>query len=134
MQRRRSGTKERPMTTITGCRRKQRRQTTSGSGSAYIEIALPQPEGRTHQFPLVDVSVSGLSFGFEEPLPGLESGADLCNVLVRLGDCEIRGELVVMHVTSQGQNRRICGALFYAATDTDLLKWRAAIAGMEAAG
>jgi len=122
------------MTTIAGCRRKQRRQTTSGSGSAWIEITLPRPEGLKHRFALLDVSVSGLSFAVEEPLPGLESGADLGSVLVRLGDCEIHGELVVMHVTSQGQDRRVCGALFYAATDIDLLKWRAAIAGMEAAG
>lgn len=122
------------MSTITGCRRKQRRRTTSGSGNAWVEITCPQPEGRLHTLPLLDVSVSGLSFMFEEPLPGLESGASLNNVLVRLGDCEIRGELVVMHLTPQGPGRWACGALFYAASDTDLLKWRAAIAGMEAAG
>jgi hypothetical protein len=121
------------MTTTTGCRRKQRRRPTSGSGSAWIEVNYPQPEGRRHELALVDVSVSGLSFIFEEQLAGLETGADLSDVLIHLGDCEIRGELVVMHVTPQGPGRWLCGALFYAAGDTDLLKWRAAIAGMEAA-
>ena len=122
------------MTTTTGCRRKQRRRTTSGSGSAVVEINYPQPEGPRHQLALVDVSVSGLSFVFEDELAGLEAGADLHDVLIRLGDCEIHGELVVMHVTPQGPDRSLCGALFYAAGDTDLLKWRSAIAGMEAAG
>ena len=122
------------MATITGCRRKQHRRTTSGSESACIEIKYPQPEGRQHQLALVDVSISGLSFSFEDQLPGLESGTDLHDVLIRMGDCEIRGELVVMHVTPQGPDNWLCGALFYAAGDTDLLKWRSAIAGMEAAG
>jgi len=122
------------MSTITGCRRKQHRRTLSGSGNAWVEVNYPQPEGKRHQLALIDVSVSGLSFVFESELAGLESGADLHDVLVRLGDCEIRGELVVMHVTPQGSGRWLCGALFYAAGDTDLLKWRSAIAGMEAAG
>jgi hypothetical protein len=122
------------MSTITGCRRKQRRQTTSGSGNAWVEVNYPQPDGRRHKLALVDVSVSGLSFLFEDELEGLETGADLTDVLIRLGNCEIRGELVVMHVTAQGPERCLCGALFYAAGDNDLLKWRSAIAGMEAAG
>jgi hypothetical protein len=122
------------MSTITGCRRKQRRQTTSGSGSAWIEFKYPQPEGRPHRLELVDVSVSGLSFVFDDELDGLETGDDLHDVLIRFGECEIRGELVVMHVTPKGHERCLCGALFYAAGDNDLLKWRSAIAGMEAAG
>lgn len=122
------------MTTTTGCRRKQRRRPAAGSGTACVEIQYPQPGGRQHELALVDVSVSGLSFSFEEEFPGLESGTDLSDVVVRLGDCEIRGELVVMHVTARGDDRWLCGALFYAATDTDLLKWRSAIAGMEVAG
>jgi hypothetical protein len=122
------------MSTITGCRRKQPRRTTSGSGKAWVEVNYPQPEGRQHRLALVDVSVSGLSFVFEEQLAGLETGTDLHDVLIRVGDCEIHGELVVMHVTPHGHDRWLCGALFYAAGDTDLLKWRSAIAGMEAAG
>jgi hypothetical protein len=121
------------MTTMTGCRRKQRRRAVAGVGNAWIEIKYPNSEGGQHQLPLVDISVSGLSFCFEDQLDGLESGAKLSDVIVRLGDCDVRGELVVMHVTSQQPGRWLCGALFYASTDTDLLKWRSAIAGMEAA-
>ena len=123
------------MTTTTGCRRQQRRRATSGSDSTCVEIKFPQPEGRKYELALVDVSVSGLSFALEDELPGLESGTDLADVVVRMGgDCEIHGELVVMHVTPRGSGRWLCGALFFAATDTDLIKWRSAIAGVEAAG
>jgi hypothetical protein len=37
-----------------------------------------------------------------------------------------------MHVTPQSENRKVCGALFYAASYEDLIKWRAAMAGIEA--
>jgi hypothetical protein len=120
------------MNSTTTCRRKQRRHAAAGPDSAAVEIIYPQPKGRSHRLSLVDISVSGLSFAFEEELPGLESGDALSDVIVRLGNCEIRGELVVMHITSHSETRRVCGALFYAASDTDLLKWRSAIAGMEA--
>jgi hypothetical protein len=120
--------------TTTTCRRKQRRHSASGNDSAAVEITYPQPQGRSHRFVLVDISISGLSFAFEDELIGIESGDALSDVVVRLGDCEIHGDLVVMHVTSHAGTHRVCGALFYAASDTDLLKWRSAIAGMEAVG
>jgi hypothetical protein len=55
------------------------------------------------------------------------------DAVIHLGGCEIRGELVVMHLTPQTPTRTICGALFYAACDEDLIKLRSAVAGMEVA-
>lgn len=120
------------MTIVTTCRRKQRRHPTQGTDQISVELTWPQPSGTRHRFPLADVSISGLSFVFEEELPGIESGASISGVLMRLGECEIQGDLVVMHITPQSENRQVCGALFYAATDEDLVKWRAAMAGIEA--
>jgi hypothetical protein len=39
-----------------------------------------------------------------------------------------------MHVTADPDSRYVCGALFYPSTDTDLVKLKGVIAGMEAAG
>ena len=50
---------------------------------------------------------------------------------MRLSTCEIAGDILVIHVTDE---RGICGALFYPATDTDLLKLRSAVAALEVAG
>jgi len=120
------------MTIVTTCRRKQRRHATLGNDQISVELTWPQPSGTRHCFPLADVSISGLSFVFEDELPGVESGTSIPTAMMRLGDCEIQGDLVVMHLTPQSENRQVCGALFYAATDEDLLKWRAAMAGIEA--
>ena len=120
------------MTTSTTCRRTQQRHTAVGTNTASIELSFPQPEGRRYLLPLVDLSVSGLSFVFEEELAGIENGTALSDVRVHLGNCEIQGDLVVMHITERSSTQWTCGALFYAAGDTDLLKWRSAIAGIEA--
>jgi hypothetical protein len=119
------------MATTTTCRRTQRRHTAAGTHSAAIEVSYPQPEGKRFLLPLVDLSVSGLSFVFEDELAGIESGTALSDIRIHLGDCEIQGDLVVMHVTERSATQWTCGALFYAASDTDLLKWRSAIAGIE---
>jgi hypothetical protein len=99
---------------------------------ACVEVNYPDCANRNVRLPLVDISISGLSFVMTEELPALENGSNLTDVVVRLGDCEIHGELVVMHMTPQSDARTICGALFFTATDQDLLKLRSAVAGMEA--
>jgi hypothetical protein len=118
------------MTTDTACQRKQRRHDVTGSGNAWVELACPETGGRPHRLPLEDVSISGLSFTFEAELSGIENGASLTDVVVHLGGCNVRGEIVVMHVTPHSETRSLCGALFYAGSDGDLLKWKSAIAGM----
>jgi len=121
------------MTTASACRRKTRRRPARGSQEAFVEWAPPGRVGELRRLPLIDISVSGLSFALGDELPGIENGSNLSNAVIRLGECEIHGDLVVMHLTAQTDTRTICGALFYAASDQDLLKLRSAVAGMDVA-
>ena len=82
--------------------------------------------------PLTDISVSGLSFRLTDELPEMEGGTTLSSAVIRLGRCEIHGDLLVMHVTGVGSDETVAGALFYPAKDADLLKLKSAIAGIEA--
>jgi hypothetical protein len=121
------------MTTTTANRRKSRRHSARGSEEAFVELAWPERGSERRRLPLVDISISGLSFAIGDELPGIENGSCIPHALIRFGDCEIRGELVVMHLTPQTETRTICGALFYAASDQDLLMYRSVVAGMEVA-
>lgn len=123
------------MSTTAKNRRGQRRYSVSGTDEARVEFVFPAPHGRTFQLPLTNISSSGLSFRFDEnDLVGLEEGAALSDAVVRVGACTIRGELLVMHVTPATDSRQVCGALFYPSTDTDLVKLKSLVTGMEVAG
>ncbi len=119
------------MTTKTACRRRQRRFRLSGSGAARLELVYPQPNGADHTLPLLDISPSGLSFALEGRIEGVEAGMTLDGVKMCLSTCVISGDILVIHVT---EGRGVCGALFYPATDDDLLKLRSAVAALEVAG
>ena len=120
------------MATVSQTRRVARRYAVSKSHHARLEFDYPGPGGKRYDLPLTDLSVSGLSFDCDDELPGLESGTTLSPVVIRLGKCDIHGDLLVMHVTSEPSTVTVCGALFYPAKDADLLKLKSAIAGIEA--
>jgi hypothetical protein len=122
------------MATVTHSRRVIRRYPISRSEEARLDLVWPGPGGRHFDLPLTDLSVSGLSFRFdgEEELGGLESGTTISTVVIRLGQCSIHGDLLVMHVTPRPTGQTYCGALFYPATDADLLQLKSAIAGIAA--
>ncbi len=120
------------MATTTYSRRLARRYAISKAEQAQVEFEYPGPGGRRCNFPLIDISVSGLSFTFRDELPDLDSGTNVSSVVVRLGKCDIHGDLLVMHVTAQSPTETTCGALFYPSKDADLLKLKSAIAGIEA--
>jgi hypothetical protein len=124
------------MPTTTKNRRQQRRHSIATDQAARVEFDYPMPNGKKYVVPLVNVSASGLSFGLEEhdDLAGLQEGTSLPDAVIRVGDCTIRGELLTMHVTADPTSRYVCGALFYPATDTDLVMLKSVIAGMEVAG
>jgi hypothetical protein len=121
-----------PMTTTVKNRRKQRRYSTLGVDS-WVELSVGSS---TERLKVLNLSASGLSFLVEsaEQVPGLETGAPIDGLVLQIADCRIRGDILVMHVTTRADSRYVCGALFYPATDTDLLKFRSLIVGMEAAG
>jgi hypothetical protein len=120
------------MATVSQTRRVTRRYAVSKSHHARLEFDYPGPGGKNFDFALIDISVSGLSFHCGDELPGLDSGTTLSPVVIRLGKCDIHGDLLVMHVTQGPPGETICGALFYPAKDADLLKLKSAIAGIEA--
>ena len=120
------------MATVSQTRRVARRYAISKSHQARLEFSYPGPGGKHYDLALIDLSVSGLSFRCGEELPGLDSGTTLSPVIIRLGKCDIHGDLLVMHVTSGPPSETTCGALFYPAQDADLLKLKSAIAGIEA--
>ena len=120
------------MATVSQTRRVARRHAVSKSHHARLEFDYPGPGGKHFDLTLTDLSVSGLSFRCGGELPGLDSGTTLSPVVIRLGKCDIHGDLLVMHVTSGPPSETTCGALFYPAKDADLLKLKSAIAGIEA--
>ena len=120
------------MTIVTHTRRVARRYAISQSHQARLEFQHPSPGGRHFDFPLIDISVSGLSFNCGDALRNLEGGSTLPSVVIRLGNCEIHGDLLVMHVTPHSPSVTVCGALFYPAKDADLTKLKSAIAGITA--
>ena len=124
------------MSTTTKNRRRQRRHAVSTENLARVEFHYPAPSGKKYVVSLVDVSASGLSFALEEheELRRMEEGTSLPGAVVRVGDCRIHGELLAMHVTADPGSGYVCGALFYPATDTDLVMLKSVIAGMEVAG
>ena len=120
------------MSTQTRCRRLVRRYTIPEGAKAAVEFGYPGPSGPRHDVRLVDISVSGLSFVAGRELAGLGSGTTIPEVVVRFGGCEMRGEMLVMHVTPRTPETRTIGALFYPAQDVDLTKWKSVVAGIEA--
>lgn len=121
------------MTTRTACRRRQKRHAVVRDPDACVRFAHPYPGGQEYRLTLVDVSPSGLSFQAQpEELPPIESGLSVPDTTIEIGGCEIRGEMLIMHVTEQDDGRYVSGALLYPSEDDDLVKLKAVIAGMEA--
>jgi hypothetical protein len=120
------------MPTTTATRRRSPRHAVVLDHDAFVEFD-PSGPGEKLRLPLSDLSHSGLSFhGERGEMPPVESGGTIANVSLRIRECIIQGDLVVMHVTPRPDSRILCGALLYPATDHDLLKLKAVLAGMEA--
>jgi hypothetical protein len=114
----------------TSTRRRQRRYVVRDQRVACVEFEHPSPNGRAYRQTMVNLSASGVSFALDGA-PELDAGTSLPRSTLRVGECIIRGDLIVMHITSEG-SCPVCGALFYPASDTDLVKLKGVIAGMEA--
>ncbi len=122
------------MSTITTTRRRQLRYSLTGN-RACLEFEYPSPKGRQYRLTLTDMSASGVSFSLDrEEAPLLEAGTTVSSALVRVGDCMIRGDLLIMHMTPDSETTLVCGALLYPESDSDLIKLKSVIAGMEIAG
>ncbi len=119
--------------TRTPSRRKQHRYDVSGATNAFVELTYPQPSGQLFRLPLCDIGVSGLRFSLTEELPGVDVGVSYSPVTICIGDCRMRGELVIMHLTQLSESVVHGGALFYPASDEELIRLKGVVAGLEAA-
>ena len=88
--------------------------------------------GRSWRLPLVDVSVTGLSFVTVEKVPGLGNGVRIENAVMRVAECEIRGNVAIRHVTPHADWTTLYGGIFYPAEESDLLRLSGLLAGIEA--
>jgi hypothetical protein len=122
------------MAVRTPTRRRQKRYPVGHGTPAHVAFDFPNPGGLPRRLALVNFSKSGVSFRLEgnDDLAQLDPGSRLDAVVLEFGDCTIQGELLVMHVTPDSRSHALCGALFYPATDVDLIKLRSVVAGMEA--
>jgi len=119
--------------TRTPSRRKQHRYDVSGAGIAFVELTHPQPAGRPLRLPLCDIGVSGVRFSFTEELAGVDVGTTFAPVTICIGECRMLGELVIMHLTPVSDAVTHAGALFYPASDEELIRLKGVIAGLDAA-
>jgi hypothetical protein len=118
------------MAVRTVSRRKQTRYDVSSSGNATVEFSFPRPGLAPLRFALVDIGLSGIRFAYGDELAGMEVGTTLGEVTLRVGSCEMQGELVVMHITPVSEAIAHCGALFYPASDEELTKLKGVVAGL----
>ena len=97
---------------------------------ACVEFNFPNPSGRRLVLPLLELSVSGLSFIVDHELPLLVRGARLEGVLVRVGDSEISGRLLLKRLTRGVRSEAIYGGVFYPETEQDQNKIGAVLTGL----
>ena len=117
-------------------RRRQSRFAVKPPKQAMIRFTYPGTDGDDQRLLVTNVSASGISFAVEgdQGISPLEEGTTLEEVELQIGGCNIDGDLLVMHVTHGADSGYVCGALFYPASDTDLVKLKSVVAGMEVAG
>jgi len=124
------------MPTKTQNRRIQTRFAVKATTQATVRFTHPGTKGDDQLLSVVNVSASGISFEVEadQGMQQLGEGTTLEEVQLQIGGCTMSGELLVMHVTTAADSGYVCGALFYPASDTDLIKLKSVVAGMEVAG
>ena len=74
--------------------------------------------------------MAGFSFEWDQASGELEVGSTVRDTTVQIGDCTMQGELLIMHTTDDGEDS-VRGALFYPATDADLVKLKSLLVGLE---
>ncbi len=100
--------------------------------AAVVEFDYPQPLGRRRRLTLHDMSTGGICFTLPfHGLSGIDPATHILDVVVRIGRCEIAGELLVSHKTRVSNERVRCGGRFYPSTESDHLQLVKAIASLE---
>jgi len=101
---------------------------------AFVEFEYPQPMGKRRRLSLLDMSRAGICFALPfYGLPNLEVGAELTEVVIRVGGSEIEGTLFISHLTRESEERILCGGKFTARSGIDELQLSKTLASLEAA-
>jgi hypothetical protein len=119
------------MSLATTCRRGHRRFALPEEAHATVEFDHPYPGGHHCSMRMRDLSASGISFHLAHDLPGIEVGDGIDRVVLRIEGYEIRGDLLVMHLTPDATRGSVCGALFYPRGDRNLRALQALVVELE---
>jgi hypothetical protein len=98
-------------------RREDSRYAIPGALGARIEFT--DADGLEQRMPLVDLSAGGASFSMPRRIPGIENGAMLPDVVIRVAQVEIQGNLEVLHTTRGFGLDYSCGVRFFPKTESD---------------
>ena len=90
-------------------------------------IVFNGPDGTTHRYPLIELSVGGGSFELPTRIRGLDEGAVFGDGRICVGEIEIRVNLEIRHVTRTGHVYE-CGARVFPASDEDRNEMAALVA------
>jgi len=88
-------------------------------GFVDAEITFQTPDGTTHRYPLIELSVGGGSFELPERVRGLEAGTDCGGGHLLVGDLDIHINLQICHLTRCEGSRYECGARMFPINDED---------------
>ena len=113
------------------CKRSNRRFPMPEDARATVDFVYPYPAGRHCSMQLRDISSSGISFFLRHDLPGLDVGDTLDRVSVDIEGYDLRGDLLVMHLTPDDTEGSVCGALFYPRSDRNIRALQALVAELE---
>ena len=114
--------------------REDRRLALPDGERAVVEFDYPNPHGPRRTLPLLDISATGVAFTVSRSLRGLERGSNLTDVVLRVGQCEVEGELLLSHVTPLNDDGSMCGGRFFPMTQADQLKLAKLLTAMNAVG
>ena len=83
------------------------------------EIAFNGPDGASHKYPLIALSLAGGSFEIPERIPGLDPGTTWDGGRILVGEIEICVNLQIRHVTRGDRKGYECGVRLYPISDED---------------
>jgi hypothetical protein len=116
------------VSTTTPCSRRDERHHLSPDLKARVEFDYPS--GKRWRLELVDLSVAGVAFALDQGHPKMECGSHLSDVFIHVGETEMSGDLVILHVTRDSDSRTVCGALFHPASEEHQIKLKEVIEGV----
>ena len=90
-------------------------------------IAFNGPDGTTHRYPIIELSVGGGSFEIPARIRGLDEGAVCDGGSICVGEIEIKVNLEIRHVTRVGPLYE-CGVQIFPTSDDDRNEMAALVA------